>query len=131
MPIFFTAAEVSIHPLSVIAYPLQGHRRLEPVPADIGREAVYILNWSPGNHRTCCTASHGMNLPSQFVCIFLYFFVCFVCNFCCTFLTLAAGLQEQLAALLATPLMACLLTCLPPNRERPNKDIYLNPSENF
>lgn len=38
----------SIDSLSIIAYPLQGRRGLELIPADIGRELEYVLDKSQG-----------------------------------------------------------------------------------
>lgn len=38
-----------IHSLTVTAYPVQG--KLEPIPADYGREAAYTLDKSPGYRR--------------------------------------------------------------------------------
>lgn len=34
----------TIHPFSVTAYPCQGCGRLEPIPADVGREVRYTLD---------------------------------------------------------------------------------------
>lgn len=39
------------HPLSISAHPMQGHKGLEPILADIGRKAAYALYMSAVHYR--------------------------------------------------------------------------------